>query len=95
MLEMYYKDFDANQKQGKWGVKPNRLIRYDLEDKELYFYDFKERTFGMSVISIFLNAIVDPFRFVLVDDGQVMPLSIIDRYKFLIFILKIFEKIFL
>lgn len=81
MLDLYYKDFSKN-KEGTWGIEPNRLIRFDLEGNQLYFYDFKEHTFGMTFLSSILNAIVDPLRFVLVDEGQVMPISLFERYKF-------------
>ena len=81
MLDLYYKDFSEN-KEGTWGIEPNRLIRFDLEGNQLYFYDFKENTFGMSLLSSILNTIVDPLRFVLVDDGEVMPISLFERYKF-------------
>lgn len=82
MLETYYNDLVKKEKNGKWGIDENRLVRFNLEGERIYFYVIKKDLFSNSLIGGLCNKIINPLRLLLVDNGQIMPLTFIDRYKF-------------
>lgn len=80
MVELYYDDLIGKNKEGSWGVEPNKLIRFSSDGKEEYHYTFKRYTSDLSLLGL-LRSIVNPLNLTLVDNGHIFPLSIFDKYK--------------
>lgn len=80
MVELYYEDLIGKNKEGKWGIEKNKLIRLDKEGNELYHYIFKECSVPSFWLEM-LNLIIKPLGLKLVDSGSLLPISTIGKYK--------------